>query len=224
MSTVLTESLQRAGCFLSSEANKTRSRALGILAMDADNVLVAGTVLGRIGAVGAASSAAKAGGNTGNGVMGAVTAGGGSQAGVYTLRVTAAASNAGSFVVKDPQGDVVGEGTVAVAFSGGGLSFTLADGATDFIVGDGFDITVAHGATPKYTVLDLTNTAGGAVAAAILFDGADASAADVKIAVVDDDAEVLPSRLVWPAGFTTEQKNTAYDQLRALGIKLALEY
>jgi hypothetical protein len=46
----------------------------------------------------------------------------------------------------------IGNGDVAVAFSAGGLAFTLADGATDFASGDQFTITVtltAGGATTK---------------------------------------------------------------------------
>ena len=41
-----------------------------------------------------------------------------------------------------PDGSELGTGTVGVEFDEGGLTFTLSDGATDFIVGDGFDITV----------------------------------------------------------------------------------
>jgi len=95
-----------------------------------------------------ASSAAKSGGNTGNGTMGTVTVSGDIPNGVYKLRITAASSNAGSFVITNEEGAIIGPvGTVAVAYSFGGLAFTLADGATDFIVGDGFDITVTGGNT-----------------------------------------------------------------------------
>lgn len=92
-----------------------------------------------------ASSAAKSGGNTGNGAMGAVTVSGAAVNGVYQLRIVKAATNAGDFVVIDPDGDVIGYGSVAAAFSSGGLAFTLTDGGTDFVVGDGFDITVSGG-------------------------------------------------------------------------------
>jgi hypothetical protein len=96
-----------------------------------------------------ASSAAKAGGNAANtGTMGTVTVSGDIPNGVYKLRITAAASNAGSFVITDESGAVIGPvGTVAVAYSFGGLAFTLADGSQDFIVGEGFDITVTGGNT-----------------------------------------------------------------------------
>lgn len=91
---------------------------------------------------GAATSAAKSGGNTGDGTLGTVTVSG-ANSGVYALRVTAASADAGDFTVTGPDGAEVGTGTVGVEFDEGGLTFTLSDGATDFAEGDGFDITVA---------------------------------------------------------------------------------
>lgn len=84
---------------------------------------------------------------TGNGAIGTVTPDSSAQVGTYTVKIVKAAANAGDFVLLDPAGDVVGYGTVAVAFSGGGLSFTLADGATDFIVGDTIPIVISGGNT-----------------------------------------------------------------------------
>lgn len=100
-----------------------------------------GEMIGLEASAGTAVGAAVAG-NTGNGTMGTVTVSAGAKEGVYLLTITTAASNAGTFVVEDPDGITVGVGTVAVAFSKGGLAFTLADGATDFVVGDQFTITV----------------------------------------------------------------------------------
>lgn len=98
----------------------------------------------------AAGGVAKAG-NTGDGTMGAVTVSAGAKEGTYDLEIIAAASNAGTFEVHDPDGLLVGVGTVAVAFSAGGIAFTLADGAADFVVGDGFTIAV----TPTEATADL---------------------------------------------------------------------
>lgn len=92
--------------------------------------------------LGTATPAAAAG-NTGNGTCGTVTLSAGAKAGVYTMSCFAAATNAGKFRLEDPDGLYVGTVTVASAFSAGGLAFTLADGATDFAVGDAFTITVA---------------------------------------------------------------------------------
>lgn len=81
-------------------------------------------------------------GNTGNGVFGAITVTAGAKKGTYRVFIVAAATNAGTFNVEDPDGVLVGIGTVGVAFSKGGIAFTLADGATDFAVGDGFTFPV----------------------------------------------------------------------------------
>lgn len=82
-------------------------------------------------------------GNTGNGTFAATpTITAGAKEGTYRVEVTIAATNAGGFVVEDPDGVLVGAGTVAVAFSAGGIAFTLQDGSTDFARGDGFTFTV----------------------------------------------------------------------------------
>lgn len=183
--------------------------SLEVVTLDASAAaLKAGTVLGKI-AASSASSAAKSGGNTGNGTMGVVTVGAGAQPGVYKLRVTKAATNAGDFQVIDPQGDVIGVGTVAAAFNTGGLSFTLADGATDFVVGDGFDITVSG--SGKYVAYSNAATNGSDIASAILKDNAADLAVDQKVVVVVRHAEVQGSEL-------TGLDDPAKADLLALGI------
>jgi hypothetical protein len=98
-----------------------------------------------VGAAFAATGvAAAAAGNTGNGAMGAITVSAGAKQGVYRLEITDVDANAGEFRVTDPDGNFVAAGDVAAAFSAGGLAFTLADGATDFVVGDSFTITVTY--------------------------------------------------------------------------------
>ncbi len=88
------------------------------------------------------ASAAKAG-NTGDGVLTLANPafGAGVKAGVYQAVFIEPATNAGAFIVEDPDGIQVGEGNVGVAFDGV-VKFTIADGATDFVAGDGFDVTV----------------------------------------------------------------------------------
>lgn len=199
--------------FLLSEAPGTRSRE-PITVLSGEN-LKAGHVVGKV-AVGTASSAAD-GGNTGDGAMGAVTVGAGAQVGDYILTITKAATNAGDFQVVDPEGDVVGIGTVGTAFSGDGLSFTLADGAADFAVGDKITITVAAG-SGKYVEWDPTNTDGSEVAAGILFDAVDASAADESGVLIARDAEVSAARLTYFTGATSGNKTTAAEQLADIGI------
>lgn len=181
--------------------------------------LATGAVLGKV-TTGAATSAAKSGGNTGNGALGAVTVGAAAQLGIYRLRVIQAAANAGLFQVLDPAGDVVGLGTVGAAFSAGGLSFTLADGAADFVVGDGFDITVADG-SGKWVFADPALTNGAQTAAGILLNAVDASGvADVKGVIVTGNAEIVAATLTWGAAINDSTKrNNALAQLATRGFK-----
>lgn len=202
-----------AGAFIVSEGNGCISRDR-ITVLSGQN-LKAGAVIGKV-TLGAGSSSAD-GGNTGNGTMGAITVGALAQAGDYVLTITEAATNAGTFQVVDPQGDVVGLGVVGAAFSGGGISFTLADGGTDFAVGDSFTITVAAG-SGKYVEYDNAGTDGRQIAAGILHDAVDASSADKAGVAIVRDAEVAKDALVWKTGASSGDKTAAYADLAALNI------
>ncbi len=214
MSTHLTEKWPHRLGFVLTEQEGVDHPSRDVVTLLSGQVLSAGTLLGKVRTT-SASAAAKAGGNTGNGVMGAVTTSEGVQDGIYRLRITKAATNAGDFEVAGPNGDLVGVGTVGAAFSGGGLAFTLADGSTDFAVGDGFDITASTSAM-KYRQLDPAATDGHEHAAAILGDDADATAGDMAVLVVLRGASVVGSELIYPAGITTQQKAAAVAELAAL--------
>ena len=61
----------------------------------------------------------------------------------FVVTVAAAVpANGGEFSVTDPDGAVLAAATVGVAYDTTHLKFTIADGAADFIIGDGFDVTV----------------------------------------------------------------------------------
>lgn len=202
-----------SGEFLYSEANGTRS--LDTITIDT-GVLEAGTVLGQI-TKGAATGSAVAG-NTGNGTITAAPAvSAGAKAGVYRAVCIEPAANVGKFLVTDPSGINLGVATVAVEFTGGGLTFTIADGATDFVSGDSFTITVAVGSL-KYVAFDQDGVDGSEVAAAILFNNIDATDADMEAPAVVRDAEVNGSKLTWPADIEDAEKTAAIAQLADLGI------
>jgi hypothetical protein len=143
--------------------------------------LVKGTVLGKI-TKGAVSSAAKSGGNAAN--TGALTLDAttpklaGAKAGIYTVRCITAATNGGTFRVTDPNGNVLGDVAVGATFSNQ-IKFSIADGTQDFIVGEGFDITIAAG-SGNYTAYDNDNVDGSETAAAVLSEDVDATSADVN--------------------------------------------
>lgn len=187
----LTESI-RPGEFLLAEANGTISREEITIAAAA-GAMAPGTLLGKITKAGTATSAAYAG-NTGNGTMGTVTVGAGAKAGDYKLTIIEPGTNVGTFQVEDPDGIVIGTGVVAAAFSKGGLAFTLADGATDFVAGDGFTITVTAG-SGKYVAYSNAATDGSEVAAGILYGPVEDLAADQIAVAVVRHAEVIGTLL-----------------------------
>jgi hypothetical protein len=212
-----TLTLKTATDVVKTEGPNRSSRDEGILASGSD-VVECGTVLGKIG-VGAAVSATKSGGNTGTGTLTLDATNpvrDGAKVGVYRVRLKTAAANGGVWAVTDPEGYDLGEVAVGAAFDND-LKFVTADGATDFIVGDGFDVTVALG-SGKWAPLDFAAEDGSQHAGAILLEKADASDADARVVLLRRSAEVVSQALVWPVGATTLQKNAALAALEARGI------
>lgn len=233
MTTTLTFSEgQHTAGWLLSELSQYGSRTTRTV--KSGQVLVTGTVIGRTMVGGTATATAQAG-NTGNGAMGAITVTGPAVVGRHRLEFTTSGANVGGFTVTDPYNKVIGAGTVAVAFSSGGLAFTLADGATDFVVGDTIFIDVVG--TEQVVVADPTATDGSDIARGIIFDSIDAtSAAHAGAVIIERMAEVRTSLLssaapalgigfqsviTWGAGYTTDAlKAVAAAQLLALGISI----
>lgn len=148
----------------------------------------------------------------GGGAIGTITVSGDAKPGDYLLTVTKAAASAGDFQLIDPDGIVVGVGTVGVAFSGGGLSFTLADGAPDFSLGDSITITVAPG-NGHYAMHNPDATDGSQHAAAILYDAVDASEAAKAGVAIERMAVVGASALTWAEGISAGAKAAAVARL-----------
>ena len=198
------------------ESQYSRDVVTVLAGSGADRVLTTGMVLGRI-TKGAATGAAVAG-NTGNGtITAAPTVGAAAKPGVYRLVCIEPATDAGKFSVEDPDGLLVGIATVAVQFTTH-LTFTIADGSTDFASGDSFTITVAAG-SGKVKQIDFAATDGSDVACGILLldttalDGVDKSGvAIVRNSIVSDNG------ITWPAGASTDQKNAAIAHLKSAGI------
>lgn len=203
-----------AGGFILSLANGQRSLD-NITVLSGQN-LVGGTVIGRKSTAATSATGAAVAGNTGTGTIGSVTYGKARKNGTYRITIIEPASNAGTFSVEDPDGNVIGNGTVAVAYTGDGPGFTIAD-ATDFVAGDAFTVTVV-GATFKYAIYDPTATDGTQFAAGILFDAVDASSADKPGVNVARATEVNVNELTWFSGATATQKADGAAALAALGV------
>lgn len=180
--------------FLLSEANGYRSREVVTINATAGK-LEAGTLLAAITSANAGVVTAD-GGNTGNGAFGTVTVGNDAITGTYGVEITEAESDGGVFEVTDPFGNSVGGGEVGVMFEGGGLSFTIADGATDFVKGDKWTIAVNAGIGEWVVYDDDGSNDGRRQATGILYGSVDATLADAQAVAIVRDAEVAAARLV----------------------------
>ncbi|HEY2010537.1 MAG TPA: head decoration protein [Rhizomicrobium sp.] len=175
---------------------------------------VRGTVMGKV--LGAsATSAAKSGGNTGNGTSvpdATDPALAGAQEGIYKLVCTVASTNAATFRLYDPKGEDIKD----YLFSGSGASFTtdaqikvvVTDGATDFVVGDEFDINLTL-ASSKYKLAVKTATDGSQFPEAILIDAVDATAGDVNGGVYLT-GEFNANYITYDASFSLEDLRQAF--------------
>lgn len=206
----LTETRTLSGFVAYEEADYKYSRD-AITLISGQNLAI-GTVLGLITTGGASETHA---GNTGNGAMtldGTTPVLANAMVGVYTVQCTAAATNAGTFTVFDPLGRQLGQHTVGGSAFANHIKFTIADGATDFVVGDKFLVTVAAG-SGKATALNLSAVDGSQYAAGVLIDSVDASGGDKKTAMICRYAILKSSTLVWPNGISATQKAAAIAQL-----------
>ena len=209
--TELTEGQNKAE-FIVTEANGSLSRE-SVTILSGQN-LQPGHILGKV-SVGTATGAAVSG-NTGNGTITAVSAGDTAKAGIYQIICIEPGTNLGTFSVESPNGVVIGRAIVGAAFAGE-VNFTINDGATDFVAGDRFTVTVAEG-SGKYKEYNPANTDGSQVAAAILIDFADATAGDCSGVILARHAEVNKAELVWFTGANDVQKDAALTELRLYDI------
>lgn len=222
--TTLTEGMH-AGEFIGEMALGAAYHNDSITVLSGQN-LVAGAVIGAVPA-GTSASAAKSGGNTGDGtfVLDATTpilprA----KEGVYTLRCITAATNGGVFRLEDPDGIVLGDFTITGG-AGGTVTVSeqikgvITDGATDFAVGDGFDITISA-LTEKIAEYDPAGTNGSQIVRGILYDAVDATSADTAGVIVARGPLIVNANdLTWKSGMTTAQKTTAKAALLTRGIR-----
>jgi len=153
------------------------------------------------------------------GTIASVAIAAGAKAGAYKVTIVEPASNLGRFAVEDPDGILVGTGTVATEFVGGGLTFTVTDGATDYTSGEGFTITVSVG-SGEWSAFDEDNTDGTEVAAGILISPVDASLAAAPCVVLNWGADVNGDELTWSTGITAGEKATAIAQLAEVKIRV----
>lgn len=134
---------------------------------------------------------------TGNGTMTGPTISATALKEVWTVRNKTAAANGGTFSVVGSVSGAKADAVVGVAYDNGAIAFTINDGATDFIVGDTFTLTVTGagagsvalpvvaltGALPAGTVLNF----GGTGQIAYANNGAAAAATSIVVAPLMQD-------------------------------------
>lgn len=193
----------RIADFVLSEAEFFQSRE-NVTVTQTGTEIKSGTVLTKVD-TGAGAFALDAG-VTGNPTCGTITAGAAAIPGAYVIEFTAATK----FTVEDPNGVIIGTGTLGAAFSKSGLGFTLTAGGTAAVAGDTAKITVAAG-TGKYIAYTASGAAGSADA--ILYTHLPAATGDAKAVAFTDNCEVR-------RGALTGLDATAETQLRTRFIKV----
>jgi hypothetical protein len=177
----------------------------------ASGTLALGAIVGLV--LNATPIGAAVAGTTGNGTIGSLTLGAGARAGVYRAVCIEPVTNLGTFAVEDPDGVIIGRAIVGTAFTGP-VGFTIADGATDFVAGDAFTITVS--ATGAVLRCAAAATDGSSRPHGIVAMAADATAGATEV-LVYERGEFDESQLSIGAGLTVAG---ARDVLRSRGIHL----
>src|SRR4051794_31606812 len=153
--TILTEGMH-TGEYLLEELPGHASRENIIVA--AGENLQPGTVIGFTTAL---PSPVAGSANVGNGTAAVTAIGAGARVGSYA----AVATSPTTFKVTAPDAADLGVATAGVAFTGGGITFTITAGATPFAAGDTFTFPVARGNAKAWApgASDGSQTVGGIV-------------------------------------------------------------
>jgi hypothetical protein len=158
---------------------------------------------------------------TGIGAMSAISAGQKAENGTYIIKAITAGSNAATFSVTSPSGNNVGTtAALGTAFASSHVNFNIADGTTDFIVGDYFNILIAAGISTGAQAVAWKSDAvdGSQNVSGVLLEAVNATSAVKTGAVLARYGEVNASELVWRSGYNNGQKASGISGLKALGI------
>nr|CRH06140.1 putative phage protein GP19 [Candidatus Magnetococcus massalia] len=180
-----------------------------------ERILPVGTVIAR--RTKSELAAAAAAGNTGDGMISAVTLGSNAVPGVYSLTCITASADSGIFQVMDPNGHRLPDVTVGVAYDTSHLKFTLDDGAADFVVGDHFTVLVTGDG--NMVAFDPTAVDGSADPIGIIAQHVSAPVGqNVPEVAILRHAILADHAVVWPESINETQKLEATAALEARGI------
>lgn len=133
----------------------------------------------------------------------------------FIITVAAVPGNGGTFQVVSPSGEVLPSLSVGVAYTGH-INLTIADGTTDFIVGDTFTVSVAGDG--KYYIAAYGATTGLGEACAILLQALEITAGQVATVLLRE-AIIADHYLTWDASYdSTNKKAVAFGQLATTNI------
>lgn len=194
-----------------------------ILKFPGADIYAEGTILARKQVVDAIAAVANVG-NTGDGTFtaGSVIAGNIIPlVGAYNLECVAVILHGGVFKLEDPNGNIIGNNLtlnpgagLATVFSVGGITFTITDGATDFIVGDKAALTVV---VDGDVVIYAADGVGGAqIPSMVLTYETVATGVEDQAHRALISGQVRREKLIIDAGGTITDR--IVDQLRDFGI------
>jgi len=190
------------------------------LAFPGADTYVEGTLLARR-EVSSTVTVTPDGGNTGDGTVTAAAPVAGDLVplvGNYNLECIEAVTNGGIFKLEDPNGALVTGYIDSLLNSGvveaGGLTFTITDGAADFVAGDKFTLAVA--ADGDIVVYSATGVGGAQKPIGVLtYEVVATGAQDVPFRMMQSGV-VAKNRLVIDGGGSIT--TSILDQLRKVGI------
>ena len=155
------------------------------------------------------------GGNTGNGAPGTATLGKNAIIGTYLITCVQAVTDAGRFEVKDPNGNRLLDLVVAVAYVTSHFNVTLADGSTDFAVGDFFTIAVTAG-NKKSKILKSGDVDGAATVHGVMANDVDATSGD-EVGIIYNTGEFNANALIFDGSDTFADFESEMRQLNMHG-------
>lgn len=161
---------------------------------------------------------------TGNGTISGLSLGPEAMPGNYKVICTVAATNAATFQILAPNGESLGSQALSgsgatAAFTTPQINCTVTDGATDFAVGDVFNVCVFNQLSGgKAVAWDPLTYDGRHRAAGILWADTDATGGDTAATITARGTVVVKAKLVWATAVKTAQQAAALKQLAVLGI------
>jgi hypothetical protein len=139
--------------------------------------------------------------------------------GAYSVVFIEPATNLGTFEVRDPTGKFVGTGVVGTAFNKE-IKFTIADGATDFVAGDVFTLTVVTDPSDfQYVAFNPAGTDGSEIPAAMsLYKVTTGAGETAEATALVRMCELNGNCISWPSGITDAQRADAIQALQSNNI------